>query len=176
MRKKERRDDLEARLKQPFAIKSPFKVWKRTTEFLFAGPLAFLDMLNYDLQLRVKAHEILPPEKGLEEFYLYHSSNFFNGYIYALFFDVVLGKAASTVSRYLLGRNSKTTKSLTYLAQLPYEANVTAGALSCLTITACETSGIGNVPDLFDIPAGVTGALLYCLVRATSLRYIVKER
>ncbi|MFA6460806.1 MAG: hypothetical protein WCV90_00935 [Candidatus Woesearchaeota archaeon] len=140
-------------------------------ELVLAGGLAIEDMYVTDLAYRINHHELPPPEPGsLEDYFVFNSGNLFNGYGYALTANYILTKTIDRIydlSVKRLGEESWLSRSIDYLRQDQNRINVASGVISSLAIGFFETTGIRNVPDLKDIPAGVVGALLH-----TGLRYL----
>jgi len=147
----------------------------RGLELLVSFGLTNEDMYVTNLAHRVNNGEIPRPEKGsAEEFFIYNSGNLFNGYFYALAADYMINQTihrAYDLSVRKFGEDNWLSKTINYFQKDQNRINVASGVLSSLAIGFFETTGIGNTPDLKDIPAGVVGALLH-----TGLRYISLKR
>ncbi len=146
----------------------------RALEVLVSFGLTSEDMYVTNLAHRIKTGELSRPENGsLENYFVFNSGNLFNGYFYALATDYILNQTAGHVYDFSVrrfGEDSFLSKSIDYFQQDKNRINAASGVLSSLTIGFFETTGIGNTPDMKDIPAGVIGALLHTGLRCLSLR------
>jgi hypothetical protein len=112
---------------------------------------------------------VLPVGSGLQDFYYYHFGDFVNGYVIAYVFDglVNLFLFRRIERRIELPRTSVfriSRKALTLFATL----------FSCVIITVFElgVTPLSTTSDIYDIPAGILGALVYCAVRSFALRFL----
>jgi hypothetical protein len=109
---------------------------------------------------------------GLQEFYYYHFGDFVNGYVIAYMFDGLVNlflfrkmEREIELPRTSVFRISRRT--LTLFAAL----------FSCTIITIFElgVTSLSTTSGIYDIPAGILGALIYCAVRLFALRFIYAQ-
>lgn len=114
------------------------------------------------------AHKLLPVNKQIQDYYYFNFGDFVNGYIIAFIADGLINflvlKTASFYKVFGL-RISKRTNAL--LSTL----------LSIVIIVAFEMSQSGSTTsDAKDIPAGVAGAVLFCIVRFIAIKFTERQR
>lgn len=154
--------------------KMPNDLENRILEEAVCFGLAIEDQVISNLQYQIKNNKIPVPEQGSTlDLFIYNSGNLFNGFMYSMLADYVLNGCIEPLynftSKYFSQKNL-INKFLNYLREDQNRINITSGILSSLAIGFFETTGIGNSPDLKDIPAGVIGALLHTTLRYLSLK------
>jgi len=151
----------------------------RALELLVSFGLTNEDMYVTNLSHRINKGELPLPEQGsLGDYFVFNSGNLFNGYFYALAIDYILNQTVDQTYNFFankFGEDNWVSKSINYLRQDKNRINVASGIISSLAIGFFETTGIGNTPDIKDIPAGIVGALLHTGLRYLSLRQFGKN-
>jgi hypothetical protein len=136
------------------------KPWLLETLFFFA----VLWQESFRLSSRT-LHRVLPVGSRIQDFYYYHFGDFVNGFVIAYVFDGLANLA-------LFG---KTMRPGALHSRIPQWAPTLCAVLvSALVITAheCGIGSMSTTSDLSDIPAGVLGALVYCMVRLFALHLL----
>lgn len=114
------------------------------------------------------AHKLLPVNKQIQDYYYFNFGDFVNGYIIAFIADGLINflvlKAAPFYKVFGL-RISK-------------RANALLSTLfSAVIIVLFELSQSGSTTsDIKDIPAGIAGAVLFCIVRFIALKFSEIQR
>ncbi len=149
---------------------------ERLKEWIVSSALIAEDMYIVDHNNMVRAGQSPKPTPGsLEDHFFHNSGNLCNGYIYALFSDILINTAINQLNG-KFSDESLIGKIVNYFGEDKNRINITSGILSSLAIGFFETSGIGNTPDLKDIPAGIAGALLHTGLRYYSLKKQINEQ
>jgi hypothetical protein len=108
------------------------------------------------------AHKLLPVSKQIQDYYYFNFGDFVNGYIIAFIADGLINflviKSASSYKLFGLQITKRTNALFSTL-------------FSAVIIVLFELSQSGSTTsDIMDIPAGIAGALLFCLTRLVALK------
>ncbi len=140
--------------------KLKYSPWLIETFFFFL----VLGQESLRLSLRT-AKENLPVSSSLQHFYYYYFGDFVNGFVIAYLIDGLSNlflfrkqstKAYYTIATFRVNRNKNA---------------ILSAIISSLIILIYELgwTPISTTSDLLDVPGGVSGALVYVLVRIFSL-------
>ncbi len=114
------------------------------------------------------AEEKLPVSSGLQDFYYYYFGDFVNGFVIAYLID--------GLSNLILFRNQSSDAYYTIATVRinKYKNAILSAMIASLIILIYELgwTPVSTTSDLLDVPGGVSGALMYLLVRCLSLRIL----
>ena len=113
------------------------------------------------------SQRVLPIGSQLQDFYYYHFGDFVNGFVIAYVVDgvadlVLASRKAQSSAQPRFPKAVITSQTLTICASLFSGMIVTAFELGVMPLKTTS--------DVYDIPAGLMGALVFCLIRLLALR------
>ena len=115
------------------------------------------------------SQQVLLVGSGLQDFYYYHFGDFVNGYVIDYILDGLANVALFRKTERETKKPGMSTSRISRIA-LTFFATLFSG----MVITAFElgVTPLSTTSDIYDIPAGILGALVYCIVRLFALRFL----
>ena len=110
------------------------------------------------------SQQVLPVGSGLQDFYYYHFGDFVNGYVIAYILDGLANLALFRKTQ------SGTSTSRISRRALTFSASLFSGMV--IIVFELGVTPLSTTSDIYDIPAGILGALVYCIVRLFALRFL----
>lgn len=127
----------------------------------------FLVAWQESIRLSIRTAHAGAVTSRLTDFYFYNFGNFVNGYIMAYIFD-------GLVNYFIFLQKPPDSKFYTiFVSKITPGINTilaTLGSALVIIIFEAGQSSAFTTADLWDIPAGAGGALVYCVIRFTMLK------
>lgn len=114
------------------------------------------------------AHKLLPVNKQIQDYYYFNFGDFVNGYIIAFIADGLINFLVLKTAPFYKVFGLRITKRTNALLSTLFSAVI---------IVLFELSQSGSTTsDARDIPAGVAGAVLFCIVRFIAIKFTERQR
>ena len=152
-------EDMSNHLKSFFA-----KPWILETLFFWGA----LWQESFRLSSRT-SQQVLLVGSGLQDFYYYHFGDFVNGYVIAYVLD---GLATLVLFRKTERETDQLGTSISRISRSALTLFATLFSGMVITVFELGVTPLSTTSDIYDIPAGILGALVYCVVRLFALRFL----